>query len=193
MSGSLESLRVLDRLEVGPVKVEPRRLVAPYRVVAGDTETTTELIYRYEERVFAPDEPSSVNLASMIAAQLALNYGLFCSELVFHGPFDRRDRRLLEEMAANTAREIYVKKFLEPNPFLVPEATGLEPEKRENYLRAHLVFQDEEPRGFARWGTDRARHAILSSGGKESLLSYGLLDELGCETHPLFVNESGRD
>jgi mycofactocin system creatininase family protein len=33
---------------------------------------------------------------------------------------------------------------------------------------------------------------VLSSGGKESLLSHGLLDELGVETHPIFVNESGR-
>ncbi len=31
-----------------------------------------------------------------------------------------------------------------------------------------------------------------SSGGKDSLLSYGLLRELGVETHPVFVNESGR-
>ncbi|MFW6099512.1 MAG: creatininase family protein [Thermodesulfobacteriota bacterium] len=40
--------------------------------------------------------------------------------------------------------------------------------------------------------TSRARHAVSSSGGKESLLTYGLLQELGIETHPLFVNESGR-
>ncbi len=42
------------------------------------------------------------------------------------------------------------------------------------------------------WATNRSRHAVLSSGGKESLLSFGLLDELGYETHPIFVNESGR-
>ena len=32
MANPLESLLVIDRLEVGPVRVEPRRLVAPYRV-----------------------------------------------------------------------------------------------------------------------------------------------------------------
>jgi creatinine amidohydrolase/Fe(II)-dependent formamide hydrolase-like protein len=192
MSGSPDVLRVLGRLEVGPVRVEPRRLVAPYRVVAGNTEHSIELIYRYQDRVFEPGDPASTNLASMIAAQVALNYGLFCSELVFRGLFDRHDRRLLAEMAANTAREIYVKKFLEPNPFLVGEAADLEPEKRENYLQARLVFPDDEPSSLDPWQTDRTRHAILSSGGKESLLSYGLLDELGFETHPVFVNESGR-
>jgi len=192
MTQSLESLKVIDRLEVGPVTVEPRRLIAPYRVFVGDIESSTELIYRYEEAVFDPDDPSSLNLASMIAAQLALNYGLLCSEIVFHGPFDSHDRRLLKEMAANTAREIYVKKFLEPNPFLLPEVAEIPVEKRDSYLQARLIFPDDECRGFAGWETNRAGHAILSSGGKESLLSYGLLSELGAETHPIFVNESGR-
>ncbi len=103
--------------------------MAPYRVVRGETDDRTELIYRYEEPVFEPSDPDSANLAAMIAAQVALNYGLFCTEIVFHGPFDRHDRRFLEEMAANTAREIYVKKLLEPNPFLIETARGLEPER----------------------------------------------------------------
>ena len=48
-------------------------------------------------------------------------------------------------MAENTAREIYVKKFLEPNPFILEEAAELLPVKREKYLRAELVFPDKEP------------------------------------------------
>jgi creatinine amidohydrolase/Fe(II)-dependent formamide hydrolase-like protein len=39
---------------------------------------------------------------------------------------------------------------------------------------------------------DPSRNAILSSGGKDSLLSFGLLRETGCEVHPIFINESGR-
>jgi creatinine amidohydrolase/Fe(II)-dependent formamide hydrolase-like protein len=189
---TIDSLMVIDRLEVGPVRVEKRRLVAPYKIIAGDEESATELIYSYDEDVFTPDDPGSANLASMIAAQVALNYGLFCREMVFRGPFDRNDRRLLQEMAANTAREIYVKKLLEENPFLIPPATDLEVEKKESYLRAELVFPDAVPPASTPWSTDPGRVAVLSSGGKESLLSHGLLTELGLETHPIFVNESGR-
>ncbi|MEX1310828.1 MAG: hypothetical protein AB1Z65_10445, partial [Candidatus Sulfomarinibacteraceae bacterium] len=75
---TIDSLMVIDRLEVGPVRVEKRRLVAPYKVVVGDEEAATELIYSYDEDVFSPGDPASANLASMIAAQVALNYGLFC-------------------------------------------------------------------------------------------------------------------
>jgi creatinine amidohydrolase/Fe(II)-dependent formamide hydrolase-like protein len=189
---------VIDRLEVGPVRVEKRRLTCPYQVMQDGRADVFEFQYSYEEEVFDPREPASQNLASLMAAQAALNYGLFCTEIVFHGLFDRVDRQLLDAMAKNTAREIYVKKFLEPNPFLIGEAARLPVVKRESYLQARLVFADDEaeraqaPRNLPDWVTDRSRHAILASGGKDSLLSYGLLTEIGGETHPIFINESGR-
>jgi len=189
-------LTVFDRLEVGPVKLEPQRLTAPYRLYLDGQAHRTELIYRYEETVFIPSEPESQNLADMIAAQLALNYGLFCRSIVFHGRYDDIDRRFLRDMAENTAREIFVKKFLEPNPFLVDEAANLAPDKRSKYLQAEFVFAPDKSHKsrlqWKLWATDKNRHCVLSSGGKDSLLSYGMLNEIGREVHPIFVNESGR-
>lgn len=193
---TLEDLMVFDRLEVGPVQVEARRIKAPYRLLREGQEDSKDLIYAYEEQVFDPSEPVSQNLASMISAQVALNYGLFCKEIVFHGTFDDGDRRFLKDMAENTAREIWVKKFLEPNPFLIGAVSQSQPVKRRKYLNAELLFPDAQPhRAKAKWHLwekDRSRHCILSSGGKDSLLSYGLCNEIGTEVHPIFVNESGR-
>jgi creatinine amidohydrolase/Fe(II)-dependent formamide hydrolase-like protein len=192
----LSALQVFDRLEIGPVRLEPRRLMAPYRLFWKGGEDRTELIYSYEETVFDPSEPESRNLADMIAAQVALNYGLFCTAIVFHGAFDELDRRFIQDMAENTAREIYVKKFIEPNSFLTGAISQLPAVKMQKYLRARLEFP--EPPAFKSkskwqlWPADRHRHCILSSGGKDSLLSYGLINELGREVHPIFVNESGR-
>ncbi|WP_319521722.1 creatininase family protein [uncultured Desulfosarcina sp.] len=186
-------LQVFDRLEMGPVKLEERRLVAPYRLVIGEKVEQTELICTYEEKVFDPRSPESHNLAAMIAAQVALNYGLFCREIVLYGLFEKTDRRFLREMAENTAREIYVKKFLEPNPFLIGDAVGLPAVKPKGFLRARLVFPDRARHNhLASWKTDSGRYCILSSGGKDSLLSFGLLDEIGKDVHSIFVNESGR-
>jgi creatinine amidohydrolase/Fe(II)-dependent formamide hydrolase-like protein len=200
----LQSLLVLDRIEVGPVEITTRGLQARYRVWVDGESDETVLAYRYEEDVFDPADPGALNLASMVAAQVALNYGLLCREIVFHGPYDDQDRRFIEEMAANTAREIYVNKILKPNPLLT-DAAKVPLVKRDSYLQAHLSFPDlqsglqdpesrdgESSRSVGRWKTSRNRVAVLSSGGKESLLSYGLLRELGYETHSLFVNESGR-
>lgn len=190
------NLQVFERLEVGPVRVERRRLVAPYRVAVGSAEHSTELVCRYEEDVFDPEDSASQNLASLIAAQVAINYGLFSKAIVFHGTYDDADRRFMRDMAENTAREIFVKKLLEPNPFLVEELDLTPPAAGESFLRAQLEFSGRSSSGSASrwelWATDSGAHAVLSSGGKDSLLTFGLVSEIGREVHPIFVNESGR-
>ncbi len=200
-ASGLERLLVADRLEVGPVAFDRRGLRAPYRLTVGGETEETVLSYRYEEDVFDPGDASSANLAAMIAAQVALNYGLFAAEIVFRGSFDAADRSFLSEMATNTAREIYVNRVLRPNPLLVPEARDQPPVRRESYLQAALRFE-EDPAAAAGgtgsvgrtrpWARDRSAIGVLSSGGKESLLSYGLLREIGLDVHSVFVNESGR-
>ena len=104
----LETLLVFDRLEVGPVRLENRRLSPPYRIVDHGRDDRVDLTYGYEEAVFDPKEPESANLAALIAAQVAINYGLFFRSIIFHGPYDDVDRRFIREMAENTAREIMI-------------------------------------------------------------------------------------
>ncbi len=189
-------------MEVGPIKLEPNRLVAPYRLLINGSEDVAELVYKYEEDVFTPNDLASQNLANMVAAQVALNYGLFCRKIVFHGLFDESDRQLIREMTENTCREIYVKKFLEGNPFLHGEVAQLPVVKKQKYLRASIEFPETPQKMKSKWqlwSIKRERHAILSSGGKDSLLSFGLINEMKPEgrriekeVHPIFINESGR-
>jgi hypothetical protein len=191
----LNSLVVIDKLVVGPVKVEKKRMIAPYQVWQNGRNYSIDLIYRFEEDVFNPVEMESINLASMIAAQVAINYGLFCKEIIFNGSYDSQDRRFIKIMMRNTAREIYVKKFLEVNPFLIRNATKLPTVKAENYVRSVINFSDSDDQKLeesGKWASDPSQYALLSSGGKDSLLSFGLLNELGHTVHPVFVNESGR-
>jgi creatinine amidohydrolase/Fe(II)-dependent formamide hydrolase-like protein len=192
----MKGLVVIDRLEVGPVVLEKRRLTVPYRVFSGGKEDSIDFIYRFEEDVFDPDDPLSRNLASLMAAQVAMNYGLFCKTIVFKGEYDETDTRFITDMTENTCREIYVKKLLEPNPFLIGDAVGLKPVKKKTYCVAKLVFEgpSSRPRRSS-WSlrpSSADSHAILSSGGKDSLLTFGLLEEMGKDIHPVFVNESGR-
>ena len=198
----LSILVVIPKLEVGPVRLERRRLTAPYTLTQNEEVHTIDLIYRFEEDVFEPEEPASLNLASMLSVQASLNYGLFCDEIVFRGWFDTHDQRFIEEMAQNTAREIFVKKFLEHNPFLHGSVTQLPPVKLENYLSARITFKEPPPlpgmgfekekKGLPNWSVKPSWHAVISSGGKDSLLTFGLLREIGVEVHPIFINESGR-
>jgi hypothetical protein len=78
---------------------------------------------------------------------------------------------------------------------LIGPAAKLPPLRRKSYVRARLVYRKSGDAGGLKkisWPVDPHRHAVLSSGGKESLLSYCLLRERGQEVHPVYVTESGR-
>ncbi|MEJ2584495.1 MAG: hypothetical protein P8Z38_05445 [Robiginitalea sp.] len=192
----LEDFCVLQTLRVHSVSVEPKRVHAHYTVVRPDqTEATTELIYSYESPVFDPESAADRNLASLMLAQAALNYGLFCREIVLEGHFDTTDRGFLKSMLENTSREILTNKLLTDNEFIKPSHKLLEVGKRKKYTCAELIIRP----GVAPRGSypstfpvpDYSKYAILSSGGKDSLLTYGLVSEFG-DPHPVFINEAGR-
>lgn len=186
------TLRVLDRLEIGPVRVEPKRCICTYTVHNNGKQASFDHTYRFAEEVFKPDSSEDHNLAAMMTAQVGLNYGLFFHKITFRGPFDDNDRRFLIDMLHNTSREIYVMKFLQPNPFLLGEAAHLPVVKLDTYTLARVEFTGPEPKSLPAWSAEPERYAVSSSGGKDSLLSFGLLKEVGLDVYPVFVNESGR-
>ncbi len=191
-----EALVVWQRMVVSSPVIEPQRIVAEISVETATGRESTHLTFKWEEPVFDPNSAADANLAALVVAQAALNYGLFCQELVFHGRFGAVDQKFLQSMAENTAREILVNKFFKENPFLVGAAAALETVAQESYLHARLVFPDGEwTPGEADYDgvqTSANCYLLLSSGGKESLLSYGLLKDLGADVHPVYINESGR-
>lgn len=192
----LDALKVIDRLEIGPLKLQKKRLISKYTLIKDNKEDDFELIFNYKDEVFNPNEHDSQNLGAMIAAQAALNYGLFCKEIVFHDFFDKYDRRFLKDMAENTAREIFINKFLRPNPFILGNAAKLPPLKLDYYLQSEIYFSSDlynkKKINIQPWPVNYSHYAVLSSGGKDSLLTYGVLKELGYNNHSIFINESGR-
>jgi len=189
----MTSLRGFDRLEVGPVSLEPRALSAPYAVFHGSQKDEITLQYRYEQDVFDADDAADHNLGTMMMAQAALNYGLFCDQIVIHGPVDTVDLALLRGMLRNTNREILVHKLCQPNPFLLPGRIEINASDIPSLEGAPLLSPRlSNSRIVAPWEHDNHRVAVLSSGGKESLLTFGLMRELGFEVHPIYINESGR-
>ena len=201
MPDSVDVLQVFDELRVGPVKLEANRLTAPYTLTSDGVSDTFDLIYRFEEPVFDPNDAVSRNLAAMMAAQVALNYGLFCRKLVFQGLFDDPDRRFLRGHGGKHRPGKSMSKNLWSPTFSSPVRRL--PWRRKNYSAIagpRLEFPDA-PRGgsapvWSLWPVRPDRYAVLSSGGKDSLLTYGLMAEAtgqsSGQVHPIFVNESGR-
>ena len=46
---TLNGLLVVSRLDVGPLRVEPNRVTAPYKVTKNGQEDAIDLIYRFED------------------------------------------------------------------------------------------------------------------------------------------------
>ncbi len=116
---TIESFKVLRKLSVHGIQIEPRQVKATYSVERYSGETDSfELIYSYEHPYFQRKDASDVNLASMMLAQVALNYGLFFEEIEFDGLYDITDRKFIMEMMENTSREILTNKLLIQNEFL---------------------------------------------------------------------------
>lgn len=198
MSIQLSDFQVFNSLRVHDIIVEPKRMKATYTVTDKQGEALSNvLIYAYPEAVFDPNKWEDRNLASVMAVQVALNYGLFCQEMIFEGAYDEKDQSFLKAALENTSREIYVNKLLAENEFLKPAFRDLQAEKKKKYTAATLSFTGESIPKVSQPPTNKTAdlqddaYIILSSGGKDSLLSYGILNEL-YEAHPVYVNESGR-
>lgn len=188
---------VNEKLEVKNIKVEPKKVSAEYHVTNFKGNTSSyEFIYSYKDAYFDSKNASDINLACMMLAQVAINYGLFFKTIEFNGLFDAVDKRFIIDMIENTSKEIITNKLLVKNEFLVPPFNELEAPKQKKYTGADIFFLNTQYSNMkipndACQENDYGKYAILSSGGKDSLLTYGIIKEIA-EPHPIFINESGR-
>lgn len=124
----------------------------------------------------------------------AVNYGLFTDTIELRVPIHELDYRYFLDMMDITARDIFVNRIVSRTGLIkeefIPREDEITPDmaKPRAEVQVSETFQgsslDVEP--------DYSKCVVMSSGGKESLLTYGLLREAGCEVYPYFVNESGR-
>ena len=193
---TLESFLVLKKLSVKNIKIERKKVKADYCIEKSSGETGfIELIYSYEKPYYSNKNADDVNLASMMLAQVALNYGLFFATIEFDGLYDKVDQRFIKDMMENTSREIVTNKLLIKNEFLKSPFDQLQPQKRSKFTQAKVIFTNsvysELKLNKEKKETDLNKYAILSSGGKDSLLTYGIIKEFA-EPYPVFINEAGR-
>jgi hypothetical protein len=123
-----------------------------------------------------------------------LNYGLFTKEIKLMFPVSTSDVSLLNDLLEVFSRDIFINKLVRrKNPYVLPQFLPLESEVTLENARplakiTSLALLGDVPisQGFSENSC-----GVLSSGGKESLLTYAMLKEIGAEAHPLYVNESG--
>ncbi|WP_456365587.1 hypothetical protein [Thermococcus sp.] len=182
---SLPGLKCFDYIVIERPKVSARRISARYVLGVDGEELDYTLIHHYHEGI-----PKVEVFAKLMSIIPAINYGLFTPEIRFEFSLDPRDLRFFRDMMEVTARDIFVNRIANPTEFIRPGFVpkGVRPEMAEPMAELLPEGIEEEPLEFE---PDYKRCAVMLSGGKESLLTYGMMRELGCEVYPFFYNESG--
>lgn len=176
------SLRCFDYTLIEEPRVSSRRIKARYVLGVDGEELSYDLIHSYEEKI-----PEVEVYAKLVSIVPAINYGLFTPEIRFDFSLDPRDLKFFRDMMEITANDILVNRIYKRTGFVREEFI---PKEIKTQPLAKVVPEsiEEEPVGLE---PDPNRCAVMLSGGKESLLTYGLMKELGCEVYPFFYNESG--
>jgi hypothetical protein len=124
-----------------------------------------------------------------------LNYGLFTDEIRLDFPIARSDRDLLDDLLLIFSRDIFINKLVRRRAdYILHEFLPKENEITEGNARPRALIiphKMESDRVINADTLEKNSCGVLSSGGKESLLTYGMLKEIGADVNPLYVNESG--
>ncbi len=132
------------------------------------------------------------NLAGLMGISAVINYSLFTENIVMDFPTSKTDREMIEEMVRINNREVFINRLCR---------------RRYEFFRAEYLPDDKEITTENSMGDVRliftkefddeyevkrpVSSAIMSSGGKESLLTYGLMREMTVSPVAYFFNESG--
>lgn len=123
-----------------------------------------------------------------------LNYGLFTKKFKLEFSVSKTDVALLNELNKVFSRDIFVNKILcRRTNYILPEYIPDEKKVKASDADPKSVFEFKEVTSdkFIAENMNNKSCGVLSSGGKDSLLTYGMLKEIGCDVHPLYINESG--
>jgi 7-cyano-7-deazaguanine synthase in queuosine biosynthesis len=187
----LRSLKCFDRIVVGDLKVKGRGFTAVYTLEFDGAKKSYPLMQRYEEDINVKGLEEVARLASIVPA---VNYTLFADEIRFEFPLHEHDLEFFETVADATARDIFVNRIVNRTGLIrdeyVPNPEEVEPEDAKP--RAHVSVPETFTGTSIEHEGDPASSIVMSSGGQDSLLSYGLLAELGLRTYPCYLNEAGR-
>ena len=163
------------------------------KISCKDTEGKTHsfnLRFKYEEQL----SQEQLALLRIAAVMPLLNYGLFTKQIRLDFQVSRADFSLLNDLLGIFTKDIFINKLVRnKNPYVLSEFLPTKSEVLEENAcpMAKIIALNLVEDAPLSSELKEESCGVLSSGGKESLLTYAMLKEIGAEVHPLYVNESG--
>lgn len=184
-------LKCFDRIRLYDLRVKERGISVNYELKLDGITKEYRLAEAYEERI--DDVRGIGEIAALISIVPAINYTLFTDEIVIDFPIHEMDLKFFKDMSEVTARDIFVNRIVKRTGLVkeefLPNPEEVSPEQAEP--RAEVIAKTTDSTELEAVDGEN-RCGVMVSGGKDSLLSYMLLKEAGCEVYPFFFNESGR-
>jgi hypothetical protein len=193
MARDKKSLVCLSSITLSEPRIKGKTVTADITIQhrSGDT-ATFPLMLNYENSMVRKDHIPLLRLACCMPL---LNYGLFTEKMIVNFPLATSDLQLLTDLNVVFSKDIFVNKILRRRtnyilPEYIPDEKIVTPKDAhpKAVLQCTEVCRDEQ---LSEMKNSPTACGVLSSGGKESLLTYGMLKELGARVYPLYVNESG--
>lgn len=183
MSDYLSRILCFRDISVSLKEHSERRIVSEI----GFDDDSFRLIFTYNRKIERLDE----NLAGMISLLPVINFSLFAENIRVNFPTDDADRKFITEMVRINNIETFInsicrrryeffrREFLPKDEDITAENAG---------GKTKILYSGESnlSRNYSGSG-----NAVMLSGGKESLLTFGILRELGMKPWAIFYNESG--
>ena len=178
----------IDLYEPKIIKKKAESRVVLYKIDGEKSEFILSMTY---------DKNININYLPLLRLAFCmplLNYGLFSKKFNLKFPISNGDFDLLKELNIVFSRDIYVNKILRRrtnyilSKFLPKEENV---KVKDSLPKAEIIPEQIYKDSHVTKNFNNKKCGVLSSGGKESLLTYGILKEIGCKTYPLYVNESG--
>ncbi|MCL5785508.1 MAG: metal-binding protein [Candidatus Thermoplasmatota archaeon] len=186
----LDRIKSFSSIEVIPDEPDGQRIRGIIRIRSDAGVQEFSLIFHYSRPVKVDRR-----MAGIILTMPVINHAYFAQRIKLSFPVSALDLAMIRDLVSINNVEVFVNKICRRRyEFFKPKFLPREEEKTPENAIGNTEIESTESSTKSN-GTRQKPYAnrigILSSGGKESLLSYGILKEIGIETYPIFFAESG--
>jgi hypothetical protein len=191
MQGRIPDMTCFSSIEISEPMINNRSVKTDVTLnkIEGDKSSFC-IILKYEENINNDYLP----LLRLAFTMPLLNYGLFSKKFKLNFSISNIDYYILNKLNHIFSKDIFVNKILRRRADYIlkeylpkKENIKLEDSKSKAVIEPSKIYNDK----VILSDIDKNSCGILSSGGKESLLTYGLLNEIGGNIYPFYVTESG--
>ncbi len=183
-----ETISEFDNVIVSNVSATNNSLTGKITLVREDTRLPFDVKFRYSEDVVIND-----NIGGLILTMPVINFTLFAKKITLDFPVSESDLSVIKKFIQINNRDVFINKLVRRRyeffrKDYLPHEEDINADNLDGITK---VVRSERFRDDYEHKMAENNVAILSSGGKESLLSYGMLNEVGANTFQIFFNESG--